>query len=167
MGNYASSCSFIVVSIAKSNKPARVVLPSGEIRVVREPTKVAEIMLECPGFFLVNARTLTINRCFTPRLADEDLEVGNVYVMFPMRRVNSMVTPADMAVFWMAGGNTRKRILTTDSGGGEVNVVEQPRLAVDVPEFSYRLAVCRSRKPVLDTIMEEPVCVRYKILNWI
>ncbi|XP_076927234.1 uncharacterized protein LOC143590723 [Bidens hawaiensis] len=172
MGNYASSCSFIVVSIAKSNKPARVVFPSGEIRVVQEPTKVAEVMLECPGFFLVNARTLTINRCFTPLLADEDLEMGNVYVMFPMRRVNSMVTPTDMGVFWMTGGNTRKQILTTDGGGGgvggsEVNVVEQPRLVVDVPEFSYRLAVCRSRKPVLDTIMEEPVCVKYRMVNWI
>ncbi|MFS8028722.1 hypothetical protein Hanom_Chr16g01513731 [Helianthus anomalus] len=172
MGNYASTCGFMIVPIMKTNKAARVIFPSGEIRQFREPIKAAEIMLECPAFFVVNSRTLNINRCFSPLLADQDLEPGNIYIMFPMRRVNSMVTPADMAVFWMAGSSASKRISTEmttggDGGGGEVKVVEQPRLVVEVPEFSYRLAVGRSRKPVLDTIIEEPVCVRHKILNWI
>ncbi|GJX56647.1 ribonuclease H-like domain-containing protein [Tanacetum coccineum] len=47
---------------------------------------------------------------FTPLSADENLEPGQVYIMFPMRRVNSMITPADMAVFWMSANNAPKRI---------------------------------------------------------
>ncbi|XP_071735608.1 uncharacterized protein [Rutidosis leptorrhynchoides] len=167
MGNYASACSFMISPLMKSNKAARVIFPSGEIRQFREPIKAAEIMLECPSFFLVNSRSLNINRRFSPLSADEDLEFGNIYIMFPMRRVNSMVTPADMAVFWMAGNNASKRLsgrispeMMTGGGGGGVTVVEQPRLVVDVPEFSYRLSVCRSKKPFLDTITEEPIGAR-------
>ncbi|KAL4586676.1 hypothetical protein LXL04_011318 [Taraxacum kok-saghyz] len=171
MGNYASACTLMISPIMKSNKAARVIFPAGEIRQFRDEVKAAEIMLECPNFFLVNSRSLNINRRFSPLSADEDLEAGNIYILFPMRRVNSMVTPADMAVFWMAGNSAGKRIsgsgritpeTTATVGGGakEEEVVEQPRLEADVPEFSYRLAVCRSKKPFLATITEEPVCSR-------
>ncbi|KAI3731584.1 hypothetical protein L1987_62773 [Smallanthus sonchifolius] len=167
MGNYASACNSMISPMMKSNKAARVIFPSGEIRQFRELIKAAEIMFETPSFFLVNSRSLNINRRFSPLSADEDLEPGNIYIMFPMRRVNSMVTPADMAVFWMAGNSAGKRIsgrispeVSQVTGGGGVKVAEQPRLVVEVPEFGYRVAVCRSRKPLLDTITEEPVCLR-------
>nr|XP_043625916.1 uncharacterized protein LOC122597381 [Erigeron canadensis] len=168
MGNYVSACTFIISPIMKNNKAARVIFPSGEIRQFRELVKAAEIMLECPSFFLVNTKSLNINQRFSPLSADEDLEPGNIYIMFPMRRVNSMVTPADMAVFWMAGNNAAKRIsagkISPDTSGDQQvkdeEVVQQPRLVIEVPEFSYRLAVCRSRKPFLDTIKEEPIYAR-------
>ncbi|KAJ0634145.1 hypothetical protein HanPI659440_Chr17g0701111 [Helianthus annuus] len=169
MGNYASACNMIMITpMMKSTKSARVIFPSGEIRQFREPVKAAEIMLESPSFFLVNSKSLNINRRFSALSADEELEPGNVYIMFPMRRVNSMVTPADMAVFWMAGNSAGKRISGRISpemsrvsvGGGGETMAEERRLTVEVPEFSYRMVVCRSRKPVLDTITEEPVCSR-------
>ncbi|XP_076932213.1 uncharacterized protein LOC143597659 [Bidens hawaiensis] len=156
MGNYTSACSLIMITpLMKTNKAARVIFPSGEVRQLREPVNAAEIMLESPGFFLVNARALTINRRFSPLSADVELDPGNVFIMFPMRRVNSVVTPADMAVFWMAG----KRISGAEMGDG-VAVEERPREAVEVPEFGFRAAVCRSRKPALDTITEEPIFIK-------
>ncbi|KAI3744413.1 hypothetical protein L1987_57493 [Smallanthus sonchifolius] len=155
MGNYVSSCTFMIAPVMKSNKAARVIFPSGEVRQFRESIKAAEIMLDCPGFFVVNSRTLNINRCFSSLSADEDLEPGNIYIMFPMRRVNSMVTPADMAVFWMAG----KQISGGGGSGGEVKVVEQPRLVVEGPEFSYRLAVCRSLLPFVVTVENQHRCL--------
>ncbi|KVI05408.1 uncharacterized protein LOC112524336 [Cynara cardunculus var. scolymus] len=159
MGNFVSACSFGISPRMKNNKAARVIFPTGEIRQFQDSVKAAEIMLDCPNFFLVNSQSLNINRRFSPLSADEDLESGNVYIMFPMRRVNSMITPADMAVFWMSANSAPKRIsgkISPEStlGGNEA---EQPRLVVEVPEFSYRLAVSRSRKPFLDTITEEPV----------
>ncbi|PWA41140.1 hypothetical protein CTI12_AA556210 [Artemisia annua] len=168
MGNYASSCTLIIPPIMKTNKASRVIFPSGEIRQYREQIKAAEVMLECPSFFLVNSRSLNINRRFSPLSADEDLEPGNIYIMFSMRRVNSMVTPADMALFWMAGNNAGKRIsgrITPDTAASgdateAVEAAEEPRMMVDVPEFSYRMVVCRSRKPFLDTIMEDPIGAR-------
>ncbi|KAK9074527.1 hypothetical protein SSX86_007125 [Deinandra increscens subsp. villosa] len=160
MGNYASSCSPMISPVIKTTTAARVIFPSGEIRQFREPVKAAEIMFETPAFFLVNSRSLNINRRFSPLSADEDLEPGNIYIMFPMRRRNSIVTPADMAGFWMAGNSAGKRISGRVSPemkcGGGVTVPEE----VEVPEFSYRTAVCRSKKPLLDTIVEEPVCLR-------
>ncbi|THG09605.1 uncharacterized protein LOC114281576 [Camellia sinensis] len=166
MGNY--SCSLISPTMKKS-KAARVILPSGEIRQFREPMKAAELMLECPTFFLVNSRSLNIGRRFSPLAADEDLEFGNLYFLFPMKRVNSIVTAPDMAVFFMAansrtkkvkGGNVRISLQSGQVGDSRLNLegVE----GFPAPEFKYRVAVSRSKKPMLDTIPEEPLCLSRK-----
>lgn len=173
------SCSVLSPSMMKNNKAARVILPGGEVRQFREPVKAAEIMLECPNYFLVNANGLNIGRRFSALTADEDLEFGNLYLMFPMRRVNSIVMTTDMAVVLLAANTAAKRI----SGGGNVRIspvagaegeaamaassVESPRKleAEDMEifpggEYKYRLSVCRSKKPMLDTIFEEPILSR-------
>ncbi|KAL0446808.1 UNVERIFIED_CONTAM: hypothetical protein Slati_1808700 [Sesamum latifolium] len=169
MGNFIS-CTFVAPKL-KSPRSARVILPGGEIRQFRQPVKAAELMLESPNFFLANSKSLNIGRRFSPLSADEDLEFGNLYVMIPMRRVNSVVTAAEVAVFLMAANSAPKRI----SGGNYSIKVspeaaaapgdddsstesERPRLSLDgvAPEYKYRLAVCRSKRPGLDTITEEP-----------
>ncbi|KAI3816549.1 hypothetical protein L1987_16250 [Smallanthus sonchifolius] len=140
----------------KTSKAARVIFPTGEIRQFQDSVKAAEIMLDCPNFFLVNSQSLNINRRFSPLSADEDLESGNVYIMFPMRRASSIVTPGDMTVFWLTVNSAPKRIsgrISPESALGG----DEARLVVDLPEFSHRLRVSRSKKPVLDTIKEEPV----------
>lgn len=162
-----------------STKAARVILPGGEIRQFREPVKAAELMLEHPAYFLVNSRSLNMGRRFSALSADEDLEFGNVYIMFPMKRVNSMITAADMAVLLMAANSAAKRI----SGSGNVKVSPDVAAAVaagegagELPEnevsrsdaadgfagleFRHRLSSCRSKKPLLETIVEEPIRVR-------
>lgn len=180
MGNYVSSCTLISPSI-KSSRAARVIFPGGEIRQFREPIKAAELMLECPSFFVVNSASLNVGKRFSPLSADEDLEFGNVYIMFSMRRVNSMVTGADMAMLFMAASSAPKRLAGVNNNKGrvlpeasesvdlspEVEVSnEGSRLNLDevegfsTAEYKYRLAVCRSKKPLLETITEEPLYVR-------
>nr|XP_033511104.1 uncharacterized protein LOC104092649 [Nicotiana tomentosiformis] len=173
MGNF-TSCT--VLPTIRNSKAARVVLPGGEIRQFREPIKAAELMLENPNNFLVNSSSLNIGRRFSALSADEDLEYGNVYIMFPMKRVNSVVTASDMTVLLLAANSAAKRI----SGG---NVKISPEVSAPAPEstpennaaggrsldgvegfpveqeLKYRLS-CRSRKPSLATILEEPVCSR-------
>ncbi|KAK9277745.1 hypothetical protein L1049_007292 [Liquidambar formosana] len=186
MGNYVSYCTLITMPTMKTSRAARVIFPTGEVRQFRESVKAAELMLESPNYFLVNSQSLHIGRRFSALAADEELEFGNVYIMFPMRRVNSIVTAADMAVFFMAANSAAKRIsggangrISPDSGadaqeaaaaaaasareseggGSRLNldeVVEEFHGA----EFRYRLSVCRSRKPLLETIKEEPVFAR-------
>ncbi|XP_047342503.1 uncharacterized protein LOC124945999 [Impatiens glandulifera] len=168
MGNYLS-CTYISPKM-RIPKAIRVILPGGEIRQFRQVMKAAEMMVEFPSFFLVNSRSLTIGRRFQPLAADDDLQFGNIYTMFPMRRAHSMVMAADMAVFFMAGNAPAKRILGKVSPETEVvaapekeEEVSQPRLSLDgcegfpMPELKYKLAMCRSRKPMLDTITEEPI----------
>ncbi|XP_041009874.1 uncharacterized protein LOC121253986 [Juglans microcarpa x Juglans regia] len=185
MGNYIS-CTLAAPLIKNNKAEARVIFPGGEVRRCREPVNAAELMFECPNFFLVNSRSLHIGRRFSALSADEELEFGHVYIMFPMKRVNSMVTAADMAVFFMAANSAAKRI-----SGGKVGILPESgfaqegatlaaaaatteegeiggsRLSLDagieelsVPEFKYRLSVCRSRKPLLETIKEEPISLR-------
>lgn len=168
MGNFGS-CP-ILPSI-KNSKASRVVLPGGEIRQFRDPVKAAEIMLENPSNFLVNSSSLSIGRRFSALSADEDLEFGNVYIMFPMKRVNSVVTAADMTVLLLAANSAAKRITggnvrispemspapeNNAAGGRDSDEVEGFPVG---REMKYRLA-CRSRKPSLATIMEEPVSSR-------
>lgn len=180
MGNYVSSCTLISHSM-KSSRAARVIFPGGEIRQFREPVKAAELMLECPSFFVVNYASLNIGKRFSPLSADEDLEFGNVYIMFSMRRVNSMVTGADMATLFMAASSAPKRLAGLNNKGRvlpessesvdlspEIDQVsnEGSRLNLDqvegfsTAEYKYRLAACRSKKPLLETITEEPLYVR-------
>ncbi|XP_042018882.1 uncharacterized protein LOC121766678 [Salvia splendens] len=166
MGNYAS-CAFVAPKL-RSPKSARVILPSGEVRQFRNSVKAAELMLEAPNFFVVNSKSLAINRRFSPLAADEDLEFGNLYVMFPIRRSSSVVTAADVAVFLMAASSAPKRIaggrISPEAAAAEA--IETASSAADsssglnleavAPGYQYRLSVCRSKRPGLDTILEEP-----------
>ncbi|KAK4763462.1 hypothetical protein SAY87_012900 [Trapa incisa] len=178
MGNLAS-CSFIprVVSSTRrtmsTRSASRVVFPCGEIRQFRGPVSAAEIMLECPGFFLANTRSLHMGRRFSPLGADEELQLGNLYVMFPIMRASSVVMAADMAVVFMSSTSASKRIsaakvghipdeaaATPNGRGGRLAVTEEDAsvegaLAAAAPEFGYRLGSCRSKKPSLETIKEE------------
>ncbi|GJW38550.1 ribonuclease H-like domain-containing protein [Tanacetum coccineum] len=49
---------------------------------------------------------------------------------------------------------------TSDDANEAVEAAEGSRMVLDVPEFSYRMVVCRSREPFLDTIMEDPIGAR-------
>ncbi|KAJ7943056.1 DUF4228 domain-containing protein [Quillaja saponaria] len=177
MGNYLTC--HLGSPLMKSSKAARVIFPNGEVKQFKESIKAAELMLECPNFFLTNSRSLHIGKRFNALSADEELEFGNVYILFPMKRLFSFVTAADVAVFLMAVNSAAKRI----TGSGRVQVSpeasgaddenqrerqssaegEGQRLSLDgneLSEFQFRLSVCRSRRPNLETISEEPIYSR-------
>jgi len=181
MGNYVS-CT-LAPPLMKNSKATRVIIPTGEVKQFKEIVKAAELMLEHPNYFLVNSRSLHIGRRFSALGADEELEFGNVYIFFPMRRVNSLVTAPDMAVLFLAANSAAKRlsgskarVLPDNCGGKAWQQREEeeesskdeslsviPRLSLEGVEsgFQYRLNYCRSRKPVLETINEEPVRLRW------
>lgn len=142
-------------------------------------------MLENPSFFLANSQSLHIGRRFSPLSADEDLEAANIYVMFPMKRLRSPVTAADMGTLFLAASSAAaKRIsgstvrILPESGVqvaeapvGAVNSsrsdssspTSSPKLSLDDiegysdTEIRHRLSMSRSKKPLLETIAEEPV----------
>ncbi|WVY98056.1 hypothetical protein V8G54_030207 [Vigna mungo] len=158
MGNYVS-CT-LAPPLMKNSKATRVIIPTGEVKQFREIIKAAELMLEHPTYFLVNSRSLHIGRRFSALAADEDLEFGNVYIFFPMRRLNSVVTAADMAVLFLAANSAANGEVEKNSDAERE--VEIPRLSLEGVDsgFQYRLNCCRSRKPVLETITEEPARLR-------
>ncbi|KAH7533907.1 hypothetical protein FEM48_Zijuj04G0181300 [Ziziphus jujuba var. spinosa] len=68
--------------------------------------------------------SLRIGRRFSTINADEDLEIGNVYIMFPMNRVNSIVTPGDMGAPFITANFVMKQRVS----GGKVKSL--PELGV-------------------------------------
>ncbi|KAM3306172.1 hypothetical protein P3S67_013042 [Capsicum chacoense] len=172
MGNYVS-CTLLGPGGNKQSRATKVILPNGEIRNIYQQVKAAELMLETPNFFIVNSRSLHIGRRFSALNADEDLEMANVYVMFPMKRLNSLVSAADLGALILTANSVFKRV-----SFGRVKIlpecteepnktkcddkVDLPKLKLDdfeefsTPEFKNMLSMCRSKKPLLETITEEP-----------
>ncbi|XP_009371843.2 uncharacterized protein LOC103961061 [Pyrus x bretschneideri] len=191
MGNYIS-CSLATQILSKHGKAAatKVIVPSGEIKQFNVPIIAAELMVDTPNFFLVNIQSLHVGRRFSHLSADEELDIGNVYVMFPMKRLNSTVTTADMGPLFLtaAAGSASKRAsgrnvrvrpayhhqpMKFGNEGDECKRIKSwgksleheaatPKLNLDdiedfsAPEFMHRLSMSRSKKPLLDTIAEEP-----------
>ncbi|XP_008787612.1 uncharacterized protein LOC103705608 [Phoenix dactylifera] len=175
MGNYVS-CALSTVPSSRA-RAVKVILPSGDVRrIIDGPVNAAEIMLDTPGHFLVNSRSMQLGRRFAALSADEDLEMGDVFVMMPMKRLNSIITAADMARLLLAANKeVRKSRVQPDSSsssssqGSPANPVAAPALddvdddvptAMGTGEFKYRLSMCRSRKPTLETIAEEGIISR-------
>ncbi|KAB1200452.1 hypothetical protein CJ030_MR0G007192 [Morella rubra] len=72
MGNYVS-CTLSSNPRGKHSRTIKVIFPSREIQQFHEPITAAELMLETPNFFVVNSRSLHIERRFSALNADEDL----------------------------------------------------------------------------------------------
>ncbi|GAB4832344.1 hypothetical protein Ancab_006360 [Ancistrocladus abbreviatus] len=186
MGNYASCA---LSGAAGKNRgaaaaAAKVIFPTGEIRHFSQPTKAAELMFDMPNFFLAHSQSLQIGRRFSALNADEDLEMGGVYVLFPMKRLNSVVSAADMGALFLVANSAAKRdssssgaaakVRTVPESAGRVSQVAPAPLAeVGVPQLNLddieelysqeckrRLPKCRAKKPLLETIVEEPICSR-------
>ncbi|CAI9766909.1 unnamed protein product [Fraxinus pennsylvanica] len=167
MGNYIS-CTLSSPAGKHSGGAAKVIFPAGEIRKFYEPTKAAELMLESPNSFLVNTKSLQIGGRFSALNADEDLEMANVYVFFPMNRLNTRVTTSDMGTLFLTANSAAKRPVSIVNMRilPECSEKPVPKLNLNdieefsTPEFQHRLSICRSRKPLLETIVEEPVNLR-------
>lgn len=173
MGNHVSCTLGTSTAIKNFQSTTKITFPTGEIRHICEPVKAAEIMLECPNFFLVNTKSLQIGRRFLALNADENLEMANTYVMFPMKRLNSVVTAADMGALFLtakrvAAGNHTRNLPQMITHPAAVNREEEvtPKFNIEdtgdflFHEFKHRLSMCRSKKPVLETIEEEPIYLR-------
>ncbi|QCD81605.1 uncharacterized protein LOC114174394 [Vigna unguiculata] len=188
MGNYIS-CTLAPPLMKNTRSTTRVIFPTGEVKQYKEQVNVAELMMECPTNFLTNSKSLHIGRRFSPLGADEELEFGNLYIFFPMRRLNSVVTAVDVAALFMAANMTTKRRIygikdsmlcdhsvdgvevkdlmsrdnTHDVGvNNEVSRLSLEGFEIELGLRRNRLSYCRSKKPVLETINEEPIWLRVK-----
>ncbi|KAJ8761230.1 hypothetical protein K2173_001286 [Erythroxylum novogranatense] len=171
MGNYVSAK--LASPSLISSTSTKVILPNGEIRKIQQPTTAAELMMETPNFFIVNSRSLKMGARFCALNADDELEKATVYVMLPMHRKNSVVKAADLGALFIKANSAVKRVFRVkkvrdlpfedcreNDMTAETSAV--PRLSLDgleevaTAEFMHRLSMSRSKKPLLETIDEEP-----------
>ncbi|KAF0926268.1 hypothetical protein E2562_022095 [Oryza meyeriana var. granulata] len=171
MGNYLS-CTLAKVP---GGRGARVILPDGGVRQVALPATAAELMMDAPGHFLADARAARVGERLAALSADEDLELGAVYAMFPMKRLDTQLAASDMARLAAAATREARRsakvaaavVTPTQAAIADAVVAEDaPRLrldemvddeaaAADMSVFKHRLSSARSRRPTLETIQEE------------
>ncbi|XP_071692170.1 uncharacterized protein [Rutidosis leptorrhynchoides] len=152
MGNYVSC----TLTHRQNSTATKVIFPNGEVHKFHEPIKAAELMLESPSSFIVSSKSLRIGARFCALNADEDLEFGIVYVMFPMNRVNSVVTTSDLGSLFI----TAKKMGRIAPVPTQLKLNLEDIEELSSPEFKHRILMCRSKKPVLETIAEEHVCYR-------
>ncbi|KAL1211483.1 hypothetical protein V5N11_023496 [Cardamine amara subsp. amara] len=177
MGNYVScilskttsSQSLSSSSSSSSSSASKVILPDGGVRDIHAPMRAAEVMMEMPSHFLVDAKSMKISQKFIPLAADDDLDLGSchVYVAFPMTRVASAVNASEMARLVLAGKKRTKscdnrRVSPEEEDDDCVRLMGRKLNLEDIEEFSaaefiHRISVSKSKKPLLETIVEEHV----------
>ncbi|PKA56958.1 hypothetical protein AXF42_Ash002262 [Apostasia shenzhenica] len=165
MGNYIS-CTLTTVAAGAHRQLTKVILPGGDVRHISSATAAAELMLDHPGNFLVHSRSMLIGRRLFALSADEELELGALYAMFPMDRLGTAAAPADMARLLLAAGKESRptpappEAPTSEAEGapGSCRFELDEMGGALIQEFRFKKSMCRSRRPVLETITEETVC---------
>jgi len=171
MGNYMSCA----LAKAPGGRGARVILPDGGVRQVALPATAAELMMDAPGHFLVDARATTVGARLAALPADEELELGGAYAAFPMKRLGTPLAAAEAARLAAAAGTREARRssakVSDDAppAGVAAAAAEEkaPRLrledmevdgaaAAELGALKHRLSNARARRrPTLETIEEE------------
>jgi hypothetical protein len=172
----------------------KVVMADGSVRALSEPVSVAELMMDHPRHFVVDARVLQHRkggagggaRKVAPLPADHVLGTGGLYVLLPA--TGGKVSADEARSKSMPGGlmrkmSTRKSRGADDSAGSAkreatpaATVAEMERRNEPVPtetdgfeehrpEFLSRELSCRGWKPSLNTI-EERVMPK-KVSHWL
>ncbi|KAG9135636.1 hypothetical protein Leryth_002374 [Lithospermum erythrorhizon] len=138
MGNHISS----KLSSGKHAKSSKVIFPSGEIIQYKQPTNAAELMFESPNFFLANAKSLQIGSS----------DMGGLFLAAKSAACRKRVS----------FGITRISP-ECNNEDAEESKMESTKLNVDevleeyaAAEMQKRRLVSRSKKPLLETIIEEP-----------
>ena len=175
MGNFAScTLAGTAAGAGRASSGARVVLPDGRVRQVALPATAAELMLDAPGHFLVDARGAGLGARLAALPADKELELGAVYATFPMKRKGTPLAAADVARLAAAATREARRssakvanaVVVAPPVAEVVAVTEDaPRLrleemlddaaAAEICELKHWASNAWSRRPTLETIEEE------------
>jgi hypothetical protein len=191
MGNLVSGAA----AVGAKSGGGKVVMVDGNVRALKEPVSVAELMMDHPRHFVVDARVLKERQqkggCASkvaPLPADHVLGAGGVYVLLPATRGKVSAEEARRALTaarslaWsrsMPGGLRRKlssrKSRGADAGGMAVQHVPAPAVAEEQArpdgfeehraEFLSRELSSRGWKPSLNTIEER--AAPKKVTHWL
>lgn len=92
MGNYVSCVSSKVPS-----NVVKVITLYGSVQEFGSAMKAADLMLDNPQHFVCHSSALQTGRRISALSADEELELGHLYFLLPMRKLNHSLSPSDMA----------------------------------------------------------------------
>eukprot|EP01018_Ginkgo_biloba_P027365 Gb_05766 [translate_table: standard] len=103
MGNYRSCA-------CRNTNSLKVIAFNGRILEFQKPIKAVELMLENPQHFVCHANALQTGHRIAALSADEELEQGNTYLLLPMDKLRSVVSPSDMAALALRSVSSRMKV---------------------------------------------------------
>jgi len=92
MGNYVSCTS----SKVQSNV-VRVIALYGSVQQFERPIKAAELMIDNPRHFVCHSTALVTGQRISALSADDEVELGHLYLLLPMHKLHSPLSPSEMA----------------------------------------------------------------------
>ncbi|KAL1195455.1 hypothetical protein V5N11_030729 [Cardamine amara subsp. amara] len=150
MGNYVSSALTKTSSSSSSSSAAKVILPDGGVRLIHAPMKAAELMMEIPSFFFVDAKSLKIGRKLSPLAADDDLQIKGCHRSKKQRRR----VGADSYGSGTVVKNCHNGKVSPDGEEDDVKIVSVgSKLNLEdiedfsAAEFMHRISISKSKKP--------------------
>ncbi|CAA7398373.1 unnamed protein product [Spirodela intermedia] len=112
----------------------RVILADCTVVAMEEGATVAELMLEHPQQFVVELRSFLAGNRAAPLPADQQLEVGKVYLMLPMKSGKAPVSSAGEARRILSKKRSGRRSHGTPAGAPPE---EEKKAAAGPPELPF------------------------------
>ncbi|KAF9607268.1 hypothetical protein IFM89_033475 [Coptis chinensis] len=129
----------------------------GHLQRVELPVKAAELMLEAPGSIVCPVEELRKTRVVWALRADEELQAGKYYLMFPAKKVYSKVSETEMKLIDTAcrkkGKTVGPKVFPTSGEEGE----DSSKLLGEDCDTGFpncKLGNCKQWRPMLEPIYE-------------
>ncbi|GLJ46354.1 hypothetical protein SUGI_0977120 [Cryptomeria japonica] len=106
MGSYLSCASYS--SVVPYNT-VKVLAFNGGLQEFHTEMKVAEIMLENPQHFVCHSDSLEVGRRINALSADNDLELGHLYLVLPMSKLQRVLSGSEMASIAFRANSAMKK----------------------------------------------------------
>lgn len=98
----------------------------GRISELREPVRVAELMFEHPNQFVCHSNALHNRHRISPLSADDELRMGQFYMLLPMRKLHGHFSEEEVAFLASCLGKSKSGIKLCKLGHSRVTPL--PRL---------------------------------------
>lgn len=82
---------------------------SGFLSELEGTAKVAELMMENSDQFVCHAKAIQIRMRCSPLPADEELKIGELYILLPMRKLHARLSPEEIAFLSSAMNRTSSK----------------------------------------------------------
>ncbi|GLJ14954.1 hypothetical protein SUGI_0244060 [Cryptomeria japonica] len=143
MGN----CTSMSSSQTQFMQTAKVIFFNGVMKEFSEPIKAGEIIEQNPGYFLCHWDSLYIDRSMVSVNSKEELELGELYFLLPLSKLQYVLSASDMAAMVFKANSASKQIISSkerDNMYCKILPYPLPQEKADCDEERWEIMSCKS-----------------------
>ncbi|GLJ14956.1 hypothetical protein SUGI_0244080 [Cryptomeria japonica] len=119
---------------------ARILFFNGVMKEFREPIKAGEIIKQNPGYFLCHWDSLHIDKFMVSVNSKDVLELGELYFLLPLRKLQYVLSVSDMAAMvFKANSAINQMISSRERDDMYCKISDDP-----LPQESQKMVSCQS-----------------------